>query len=1012
MSTPPAPGSPFQGLPAAVRVALATPDANGRLSILSDALGGGTSAPAFTAQPSITPASGNTGQTFTASPGTVSNGSITSRQWLLNGTSISSGLTAVPGVAGTLTYQETATGAGGTTLSALQSVTVSAVAPTLAPLTVSNNAGTVGTPYTATISGKTAGSTIAPSGPGAAGLTVSGTTLSGTPTAAGAVDLVETLAGATGSPRTSSGVLTIAAGAGPAVDTLVAWTPSMLNLNALYSVENQASVKDTGGATAAAGTAIETWQDQTANARHAISAANAAAASTTATRPVVGASETLGSFTGSPIRFNNGVRTHRLLTPASTFGMASGSEGDKLFVLARIRDGAAAAQRTLLGNSAGNFNVNVATSDSTAPGLVYTGSVAGAIKTDTTTRIDMIVQQKDVNSGNAYVGRLNGSETAGATGTGGSLPATTRLSIGNVYGGSQGSDCDVFVVAVIPAGTSRTNIQRLEGYYAHLFGLTAQLAAGHPFKTTPPRVPQGTTSTQAWVDANFASGAARQTWAGPQVELQADSFNSSTTTVAIDDQNDVWGFPYSLTSAEQARVKSEWFPGNGKGYMFLRFPLGFCYRGLRNIDGTSGLAKNLSERYAGQNTAIGNMLANVAPVGGGLFAEYWTPAPHWKTNGALTGGAGRPTNGVVPATLHAGGSYARSVTLDSIRTSDPTQYNAQIAAFTDAIIGDLEYLHANVSRVCGFALQNEAVNPTDANYGTCTYPSDYVLYTHVLEALVPKIRASTALATYGGQPNSVRINAASWQAIPAVLLNSSIYPEIDHNSVHYITSLGADADYAKSNMASWFTSSGGKAIGQNEFEYFSLSAPNDDPARRFANTALVQAHFVNLGRAPTTNPMIHLFKQLGQTGTDGSTEGYAVLAARLPAPFNQAPSTPGDPYPALGHGEYFAQGFNANAVRAFADNMLAGSTVFPHSLAQNVAGTQAVAWKTPAGKAGVAIVNRTASPLAIPLGLSGQRTVRVWRYDKDAARAEVDYRTSTALSLSVPANSVYVVEEQ
>lgn len=94
-----------------------------------------TPAPAFTTQPSVSPTSGTAGTTtFTATPGTVSNGAITSRAWLLNGTSISSGLTAAPQAAGTLTYQEFATGAGGSTQSAVQSVTVAAApAPTPTP---------------------------------------------------------------------------------------------------------------------------------------------------------------------------------------------------------------------------------------------------------------------------------------------------------------------------------------------------------------------------------------------------------------------------------------------------------------------------------------------------------------------------------------------------------------------------------------------------------------------------------------------------------------------------------------------------------------------------------------------------------------------------------------------------------------------------------------------------------------------------------------------------------------
>jgi hypothetical protein len=72
--------------------------------------------PFFIVQPTVSPAGGDIGQTFTATPGSVANGSVTSRKWLLNGSLISSGLTATPSTSGTLTYQEFAGAVGSATL--------------------------------------------------------------------------------------------------------------------------------------------------------------------------------------------------------------------------------------------------------------------------------------------------------------------------------------------------------------------------------------------------------------------------------------------------------------------------------------------------------------------------------------------------------------------------------------------------------------------------------------------------------------------------------------------------------------------------------------------------------------------------------------------------------------------------------------------------------------------------------------------------------------------------------
>lgn len=115
-------------------------------------------APTFAAQPSVSPSSGTVGTVFTATPGTVANGTIASRVWRLGGTSIGTGLSVTPNAAGTLTYQETATGNGGTTLSNAVTLTVSAAGttptPTPAPAfttqpSISPNIGPVGTTYTA-----------------------------------------------------------------------------------------------------------------------------------------------------------------------------------------------------------------------------------------------------------------------------------------------------------------------------------------------------------------------------------------------------------------------------------------------------------------------------------------------------------------------------------------------------------------------------------------------------------------------------------------------------------------------------------------------------------------------------------------------------------------------------------------------------------------------------------------------------------------------------------------------
>ncbi len=97
------------------------------IGVLSGVVAAGGGIPAvvsFATQPVVNPSSGTAGQTFTATPGTVNNGSITSREWRLAGNVVSTALTYVSSAAGALTYQEFA----GSVASNLISVTVTTAA--------------------------------------------------------------------------------------------------------------------------------------------------------------------------------------------------------------------------------------------------------------------------------------------------------------------------------------------------------------------------------------------------------------------------------------------------------------------------------------------------------------------------------------------------------------------------------------------------------------------------------------------------------------------------------------------------------------------------------------------------------------------------------------------------------------------------------------------------------------------------------------------------------------------
>ncbi|SFM82693.1 alkaline phosphatase D family protein [Methylobacterium pseudosasicola] len=174
-------------------------------------------APAISGTPTV-------GQTLTASTGTWSNAPTGyTYQWSRGGSPVSGATgstyaltSADQGSAMTVAVvASNAAGAGASTTSAATAA-VATAAQTLQTLTLSPTTATAGTAYSGTISGRTAGSTVAATSSDGTTLSVSGTTVTGTFSAAGTptITLTETLSGATNTPKTSTVSITVNAAAG------------------------------------------------------------------------------------------------------------------------------------------------------------------------------------------------------------------------------------------------------------------------------------------------------------------------------------------------------------------------------------------------------------------------------------------------------------------------------------------------------------------------------------------------------------------------------------------------------------------------------------------------------------------------------------------------------------------------------------------------------------------------------------------------------------------------------
>lgn len=387
-----------------------------------------------------------------------------------------------------------------------------------------------------------------------------------------------------------------------------------------------------------------------------------------------------------------------------------------------------------------------------------------------------------------------------------------------------------------------------------------------------------------------------QTYLGGYIEIQPDSWDGSTavtTTLVSATDSTAWGFPMSLSSASKASIKNDILKGDGKGIMFIRFPLGFAYRGARNVDTTTGLAKNFGERWSGQNTALADWFSNIALAGGGLAPEYWCIPPYWLTTGSLSG-----TNNQ----LRAGGTYSQSTTLASIRTSDATQYNAQIDAFTDAVINDLEYLDQNIAPVKMFGLSNEPQYGTML-YGACKW--DAQTYNDVLTVLQPKLLSAFP---------DIKLHVASsdeanpFTGIPATFIanHSSWLWGYSHHLMRLAsgeTGNGADSFYKSSNYANIKGSKQNMFL--NEYEYFSTTSRPDN--FRCANNMVHLIDEMVYGGAEVLHPIIHICKPTGQSASSTNTTGYCLYAVDM------------------SDGSYAVNTWAYNSWKMFNDNLPVGS---------------------------------------------------------------------------------------
>ena len=693
----------------------------------------------------------------------------------------------------------------------------------------------------------------------------------------------------------------------------------MSNARLWYSAED---AQKTGGALAASGDAVVSIPNRVAGAvsrtdsqaMPLVPRTTALGAGAAGNQPKKG-SALLNGY--APVRFGavvTGGLDDRLGTQAgalSTGGVANAVH--RVYAVLALRGTTTAYPISVSGTNGASMvstdasrNVKIGTTPVTAGAFADSTAFLLAVERNGTE----LLFQTAVPSAN-YLGRLNGAQTSLTATAAAGVNPNVALIVGNAFDVDAGADMDLYEIIVVEGHMTEAERWRMEGYLAWKYALQANLPGDHPYKSRAPLISSGMTSRPTF-DVHAYNWGYRQVLDGYLFEIQGDNIAASDGTQQSDQSRAI---PYDLTPSERKRLATDLV----RGAHSIRLALGIYYRGSRTVNGTSSLGDTIGPRLPNQRQHIYELIRDAGLVG--IQPEYWSPAPHWKTTSAYGGG-----------TLWAGAAYSRATTLDSIRGSDATQYNAQIAALTTAMVSDLEDLHGHAQfpmRVVGFGLQNEAADASSFSYGSCSYTAQ--LYTDVMKSIIPKIRNSTILSKWTGQTNTVAIHvesldgplssfASTFRSDATVLsTGKTAIQEISGWTWHRFAEANADANAMLTStgtgpdggLYSVYLSSTGNPTGMpvycNEYEWLN-SGTYPGRSAWFANLLTVWLNTLNWFKAPQVT-LIHAAKP----STDPVSERYALASWRIPGDVG----APIDYAAGLDYGKWTYNDHNFNAAKPF-----------------------------------------------------------------------------------------------
>ena len=439
----------------------------------------------------------------------------------------------------------------------------------------------------------------------------------------------------------------------------------------------------------------------------------------------------------------------------------------------------------------------------------------------------------------------------------------------------------------------------------------------------------------------------RQTILGLGFEIQSDSIGSgniglpeATTSV-----------PHDLVESERARFYKEMIRGGGeRGFRYCRLALGLYLRGLSE-DG-----KNIVGRWPEQMDELRDMV--VSSKLDGMSVEYWSPAPHWKSNNSYIGG--------------------------TLKRDD----QAFLSEFSDAMVHDVSYLQDHGLPVSWWGLQNEPDIATD--YSSCSYTDS--LYFNAFRTAASRLRA---------QFPDIRIHANSFGGQhgiggAAIRSDDPTLALVDAWTWHRI---GTDAQELLPGKGNFSDKALDRPVYNNEFEY--LWWDQKYSAWYTVNTAQSIMNWMVFHDSPTWI-WLHALKPT----YNAESPGYALGTWRPWDDDNFAH------FPDLPKGHWTWNPANWNALAGFLRYLPWDSVRVEVDEPKLNADRRIMAWIAPDGQRTFVITNRSETPHIFMVEAGACVRFTGTRYAHNINGLGLGVKAGPTLSIKAPAYSIEFWTEQ